>query len=370
MSAWQYRPTEITVSLGTLQDNASALKRRLNGKARMMAVIKADAYGHGAVEAAKTAVNAGADALAVALVEEAVELRDAYIRAPILVLGGVTQEGARAAVEEHVALAVFDAATLLAMQKRAEELDTVAHAHIKIDTGMGRVGVRGGAALGKLLEAMADCSRVKCEGVFTHFADPDDQEYTRWQNAQFNEAVAQVRRAGFRPIAHAAASAAMLMDETLWHDMVRPGIALYGSAVRHLCPELLPAQRLSTKPVRLTWIEPGDFVSYGRLFCAARKTRVMTLPIGYGDGYPRQLSDRASVLVEGRRAPVIGRVCMDMLMCDVTDIPGVTMDTKVVLMGEQGGERITPDELAALTNTIPYEIMLGFSSRIPRRIVP
>lgn len=365
-----YRPTRMQISRGALRNNARLLKQRLEGRARLMAVVKADAYGHGAVETARAALEGGADQLAVALVEEGVQLREAGVRAPILVLGGATPAGARAAVAANLSLALYDRAVLEAMQQEAQRLDTVAHAHVKIDTGMSRVGVQPGEELAQLAQEMKDCPRVKCEGAFTHFAAADDSEFTRLQNARFLGALAQLRKAGYRPIAHAAASEAALLDSTLWHDMVRPGVALYGAQVRHALPDLVPAQRLATEPIRLHWIEPGDTVGYGRTFTAARRTLVATLPIGYGDGYPRALSGKAPALVKGRRAPLIGRVCMDLMMLDVTDIGHVSLKDEVVLMGAQGNARITPDELAMLAGTIPYEIMLGFGARVPREYIP
>ena len=203
------------------------------------------------------------------------------------------------------------------------------------------------------------------EGIFTHFCVADtDPEFTEIQNRRFAEALARTREAGFAPIAHAAATSAML-EPAYQYDMVRAGIGLYGSCMDALSGELRHAQTLTTRPVRIERLAAGDTVGYGRTFTARRDSTIMTLPIGYGDGYPRILSNRASVLVKGRRAPLAGRVCMDMLMADITDIPGVTLDDEVVLMGAQGDERITPDELAALAETIPYEIMLGFSARIP-----
>ncbi len=371
MSMAQYRPTQLLISKSTLGGNLNVLLRHLRARARMMAVVKADAYGHGAVTESKLALGAGVDCLGVALVEEGITLRENGIRAPILMLGAPTVAGVRAAVERHISLAVYDEGTLAAMQRTAEKLDTVAHAHLKIDTGMARVGLRGEAALEKMLLHFKDCPRVKLEGIFTHFAAADsDLEFTRRQNTLFKQAVVRVRADGYRPIAHAAASTALLGDETLWHDMVRAGVALYGAEVRHLCPELTPAQKLVTRPVRIERISEGEPVGYGCTWHAARETLVATLPIGYGDGYPRLLSGKASVLVRGRRAPLIGRVCMDMVMIDVTDIPGVSLDDDVVLLGEQQDERITPDELAALTGTIAYEIMLGFGNRVPRRDVP
>ncbi len=348
-------------------ENARLIRRHLQGKARLMAVVKADAYGHGLIQAAKVEIAAGADYLAVALAEEGVTLREAGVKAPVLVLGGSAPEALDAAVYHHLAQAVYAPEDVRLLQREAARLDTVAHAHLKIDTGMTRIGVRGEAALHEVLAAFKDCPRVKLEGVFTHFAAADDDpEYTRAQNARFVAAVKRIRAEGVKPIVHAAASEAALRDPTLWHDMVRPGIALYGASVRHLLPGLTPAQTLSTRPVRLAPVPAGETVGYGRTFKTGRDSLLMTLPIGYGDGYPRLLSNRAHVLVRGKRAPLVGRVCMDMIMADVTDIPGVTAEDEVVLLGAQGAERITPDELAIVTGTIPYEIMLGFSPRVTR----
>jgi len=361
------RETALIVSGAALLGNARLIRRHLAGKARMMAVVKADAYGHGLIRTAKVELAGGADALAVALAEEGVQLREAGIKAPVLILGGSTPDGLRAAVQCHLAQAVYEPWAIEILQKEAARLDTVAHAHLKIDTGMTRIGLRGGAELEGMLALFKANPRVKLEGVFTHFAAADaDPEFTRAQNALFVKAVARVRAAGFRPIAHAAASEALLRDPTLWHDMVRPGIALYGGSVKHLLPGLTPAQTLVSHAARIARVPEGETVGYGRAFRAGRDALVMTLPIGYGDGYPRLLGGRAHVLVRGRRAPVIGRVCMDMIMVDVSDIPEVTADDPVVLMGAQGAERITPDELATLTGTIPYEIMLGFTARVAR----
>ena len=207
------------------------------------------------------------------------------------------------------------------------------------------------------------------EGVFTHFCVADtDPAFTEIQRQRFEAGLERVRAAGFAPIAHAAATSAML-NPALQYDMVRPGIGLYGTGVPEMAGQLEYAQTLVTRPVRIERIAAGDTVGYGRTFTARRETLVMTLPIGYGGGYPRALSNRASVLVKGRRAPVIGRVCMDMIMADATDIPGVSLEDEVVLLGAQGDERITADELAELAGTIPYEIMLGFGPRVPVRLV-
>lgn len=365
-----YRPTELLISKSTLSANADTLIRHLRRRARMMAVVKADGYGHGATTEARLALRAGADSLGVALVEEAVALREDGVMGRILMLGGTTPEGIAEAVARHVSLAVYDERTIQLMQASAERLDTIAHAHIKIDTGMGRIGVKGEAQFEAMLARLKACPRVKFEGIFTHFAAAGfDQEFTRFQNMQFKQAVLKVREMGYRPIAHAAASGALLGDETLWYDMVRAGIALYGGEVRHLCPELEPAQKLVTRPIRIERIEAGEPVGYGCTWRAARDSLIATLPIGYADGYPRQLSGKAHALVKGKRAPVVGLVCMDMMMIDVTDIPDMAPDEEVVLLGAQRASRITPDELAAIAGTIPYEIMTGFTARLPRRSV-
>ena len=360
------RQTRLEISLAALEHNAREIRAALPKNVKMMAVVKADAYGHGAPEFAQRLQAVGADALAVALVEEGMALREAGVTLPILVLGGADESSFGDAIRSDISLAVYDVPSLRALEAAAGEGS--ASAHLKIDTGMSRVGVRSEAALEEILSAWKECPHVRMDGIFTHFCDADeDLEYTREQNARFERAIARTRAAGFKPLAHAAATSAALKPE-FQHDMVRPGIGLYGLLLPELEGRLELAQTLVTRPLRIETLEPGDTVGYGRTFTARRETRVMTLPIGYGDGYPRLLSNRADVLVKGRRAPVAGRVCMDMLMVDITDVPGVTLEDDVVLLGRQGAECISPEELARHAETIPYEIMLGFSARVHRII--
>ena len=363
------RPTIMKISTDAIAANARAIRAHIPESVRMMCVVKADAYGHDSVHTAKKLRDAGADAFAVAIVEEAEALRGAGIDSMILVLGGASEDSLRQAVRIGASQAVYTPRMLEIMQDEAVRCGRRALAHLKVDTGMSRIGVRGEEDLSAMLAWWRRCPDVEMEGIFTHFCVSDtDPIFTAQQNERFAEALAAARQAGFRPIAHAAASTAML-NPALQYDMVRPGIVLYGSCVPELAKELTWAQTLVTRPIRLQWIAKGDTVGYGRTFTAGRDTLVMTLPIGYGDGYPRILGNRASVLVRGKRAPLIGRVCMDMAMADVTDIPDVNLDDEVVLLGAQGDERITPDELAILANTIPYEIMLGFAVRIPVEVV-
>lgn len=365
-----YRPTVLTVSLSAIANNFRLAKVITQGRVRQMAVVKADAYGHGMIPVANRLVQEGADALAVATVDEGIALREAGILAPVLIMGGTCRDGLLEAVSRHLALTVYDVDTLRRLEQAAQRLDTVAHAHLKIDTGMGRVGVKGDQELEDLLDEWAQAKHVKMEGIFTHFANADgDPAYTSLQNHRFEDAIRTVRGRKFNPMAHAAASTGMLAGPLYWHDMVRPGIMLYGAEVTHRFAGLQPAQKLSTSPVRVEWMAAGETIGYGRTFRCERPTRVMTLPVGYGDGYPRLLSNKADVLVCGKRAPIVGRICMDQLMIDVTDIPEADMRSEAVLLGAQGDERITPDELARLAGTIPYEIMLGFGARVTRRVV-
>ena len=287
----------------------------------------------------------------------------------MLVLGGTTDDGLREDVRRGVSQAVFSVRDLTVMNAEAERCGIRARAHLKIDTGMSRIGVRSGNALTELLELWRDCPYVDMEGIFTHYAAADsDAAFTALQKARFDRACDLAVRAGFHPIRHAAASTGIALGPDYRYDAVRPGIVLYGAEVNAALPGIRPAQTLVTRPVRIEWIDRGDTVGYGRTFTASGRTRVMTVPIGYGDGYPRILSGKAQALVCGQRAALIGRVCMDQIMIDVTNVPQAGMDSDVVLLGRQGTERITPDELAALAGTIPYEIMLGFGARVDRKV--
>lgn len=359
------RTTEMLISQEALYNNARVIREAIPAGVRMLCVVKADAYGHGSTFAATTMLKAGADAFAVAIVDEGVKLRSAGIMAPIVILGGGDAASLREAVHIKCSPAVYSREMLDVLEDEAKKYDMCASAQLKIDTGMSRVGVRGSAALGGLLDYWrTNAPHVVMDGIFTHFCVADcDPEFTALQNARFTEAVAQTRAAGFAPVAHAAATSAMLTP-ACQHDMVRAGIGLYGTLLPGLEDRLMYAQTIRTRPTRIETIAAGDTVGYGRTFTARRETRIMTIPIGYGDGYSRLLSNRADVLVAGRRAPIAGNVCMDMLMVDVTDVPEATLESEVVLMGAQGSERITPDELAEKIGTIPYEVMLGFAARL------
>lgn len=359
------RTTEMKISEPALRNNTRIIRESIPESVKLMCVVKANAYGHGSVAAAHAMLKEGADAFAVAISEEAVQLRNSGIARPILVLGGGSDESLAEAAAADASQAVYTSHMLDVLQKTAETLQRPVKAHLKVDTGMSRIGARGVGNVRNIVQYWKKhCPDVQMEGIFTHFCDAEtDEAFTDLQNQRFCEAVEYVRSEGFAPVAHAAATSAML-KEKYQHDMVRAGIGLYGTLLPELADKLQYAQELSCYPVRIAEISAGDTVGYGRSFAAERDMRIMTLPVGYGDGYPRILSNRAEVLVCGKRAKIIGNVCMDMLMADITDIPEACMDSEVVLMGAQGNERITPDELAEKAQTIPYEIMLGFSPRV------
>ncbi|MDO4739185.1 MAG: alanine racemase [Eubacteriales bacterium] len=359
------RPVRLDVDWQAIAANVRALRRAYGPEVRMIAPVKANGYGHGALGAAKTVLANGADALAVAMADEAVQLREAGVGAPILILGASVGGAVDEAVRHEVAMAVQDAAQIDECRAAARRLGKPALVHIQIDTGMSRLGTRGSEELRTLLEQIGTDGLIRVEGAFTHYFAGRDREICQGQHARFAQAVGQIRRAGHRPLAHSAATEASLLWPELRDEGVRPGLAIYGGCA-DLLPELKWAMRLWAKPVRVARIEPGETAGYGPAFCAQRPTTVMTVPIGYADGYPRAIGGRGFALVRGRRAPVIGRVCMDMLLLDVTDVPGACMQDEVVLLGEQGGEAIRPDEMAQWADTISYEIITGFHDRIAR----
>lgn len=363
----QYRQTYIQVDLSAIAHNTALLRSSIGETPHMMAVVKANAYGHGMIPVAQTALAHGADWLGVAIPEEGEMLRKAGIDAPILVLGGVNARGAEASVQFDLTQAVFDRERILMLEEAAARLGKCARVHLKCDTGMGRIGVRTAEEEKKVLQAIQDSPHVHLTGAFTHFADADgdDDAYSVFQMQAFEKLRSHLP-AGI--LVHAAASAAGIRYPQARYQMVRQGISLYGCPPVPQTPPVIPALSWHTEIVHVKTIQPGDCVSYGCMFRANRETRVATLPVGYGDGYHRALSQRAQVLVGGRRCPVIGRVCMDQIMVDVSALPHAlaVVGAPVVLMGRQGEEEITAGEMAAWAGTISYEMLLSPSERVPK----
>ncbi|MDP2891623.1 MAG: alanine racemase [Bacillota bacterium] len=364
------RPTFVEVNLNNVMKNVSNLKRIASG-AKLMAVVKADGYGHGSIQVASAALDSGADWLGVAIPEEAEALRHAGIGAPILVLGGITPGMEETVLKHGLRQTVFDEEGVRLLENCAAKTGRKARIHIKVDTGMSRIGIREIGELMQLARFIKECRHVELEGLFTHFAAADAKNiaFTLKQKAVFDDMAAQIRKMGFSPMIHAANSAAILRLPQTHYDMVRAGISVYGyygsDEVEKIIP-LYPAMEWKTHVMMVKTLPPGVSVSYGRTFVTKRKTAVATLPVGYGDGYKRVLSSRASVLIKGNRAPVLGRVCMDQLMVDVTGIEGVKTGDEAVLLGRQGMEMIDAEEMAKWADTISYEILLSISPRVPR----
>ncbi len=359
-----YRETRVVVDLSAIRHNVRALQALVGADVQLMAVVKANAYGHGMLEVARAALDAGAKWLGVAIAEEGKELREAGITAPILVLGGMNENGAAAAVRYRLTQTVFDEQGIKLLQVACEAQKATVDIHLKCDTGMGRIGVRSPQEVQAVLQALSSAPLVHLRGVYTHFANADAPEdaYSSRQLRLFDALCEGLPKGLMR---HAAASAGTLRYRNAHFDMVRIGIAMYGCPPLETAADLRPALSWHTQIAYIKDLSPGDFVSYGCTFCAKTKMRVATLPVGYGDGYHRALSGKAFVLVGGVRCPVLGRVCMDQMMADITTVPSAKVYDPVVLIGTQGQEHITADELAALAGTISYEMLLAPTPRVP-----
>lgn len=360
------RHQERVVDLALLRANVSLLRQSIPEKTRLMAVVKADAYGHGMLQVAREALKAGADSLAVALVEEGARLRDAGIDAPILVLGATSPDGAHSGVACGLTLTVCDPDMVYSVQEAAKQANCTAQVHLKIDSGMNRIGVRTEEEVRAVLSALADCPMVRLTGAFTHFADADGQDmtFTEEQLSRFKRLTSLLPEGIIR---HCANSAAIHRLPEAAMDMVRAGISMYGYPPVPTELPLKPFMSWRTEVTYVKEIHPGDTVSYGRIYRADQPRRVATIACGYGDGYHRAASGKAEVIIHGRRARVIGRICMDQMMADVTDIPDVRPGDTVTLMGKDGEETITAENIAAWAGTISYEILLAATGRVPRR---
>ena len=361
----QYRGTYIRVNLDAIARNTRLLCRAI-APAKLLAVVKANAYGHGLTQVAKTALENGACFLGVAIPEEGETLRRSGVEAPVLVLGAVNEKGAEASVRYGLTQTVFDPERVEYLEKAAVKLGKPAFAHLKCDTGMGRIGVRNEREIKAVLSALEKAPHVRLTGAFTHFADADGEtpDYTLSQIRKF-EAMRKLLPQGL--LLHAAASAAGARYPQARYDMVREGIALYGIPAVPQEQAVSPALSWHTEIAAVKTIEKGACVSYGCTFTAQRETRVATLPVGYGDGYHRSLSGKAQVLIAGSRCPVIGRVCMDQIMVDVTGLrpEDARIGTPVVLLGRQGNEEITAVEMARWADTIAWEMLLAATARVP-----
>jgi len=365
-----HRPTYAEIDLSAIEENIRAIRRAVGPGVRIMPAVKADGYGHGAVKVGKTVLAAGANMLGVASVEEAIELRNGGIDAPILILGCSNGESAEEIVEHNISATVCDLSAACDLAKEAAKREKKAHIHVKVDTGMGRIGVRTEGAM-ELITALMGLPSLEIDGIFTHFpcSDEADKSFTNEQIRVFKRLLAEIDKRGLLPqYAHAANSGGVLDHPSSYFDMVRPGIAVYGlypsPEVGRTIP-LKPALTFRTKIVFMKTIPAGQAVSYGRTYSTTRDTKVAVIPVGYADGYDRSLSNRGEVSVKGHRAPVIGRVCMDQTIIDVTDVPGAAVNDDVILLGG-GIDYLSVERVAEMLGTIPHDVVTSIGKRVPR----
>lgn len=341
--------------------------------AQLMAVVKADAYGHGAVRCARVLEDVGADWFGVALVEEGIELRRAGITRPVFCLGGFWRTQGELILAHELTPALFRMDLAEELNARAAEAGRTINFHLKVDTGMGRLGVPF-AEVAEFAGALRRFDYLKLDGVMTHFADADGMEpdYTELQIRRFEETVSALRELGFAPTwRHAANSAGLHAFPGAYGNLARAGAAMYGLtrdvlSPRLAAPLLRPVMAWKSRIVMLKTVPAETPLGYGCSFTTERESRIATLPVGYADGFRRALSNQGRVIIRGRFAPVIGRVSMDLTIIDVTDVPAVELGDEAVLLGEQGGLKISAEDLAEQIGTISYEVVTGISARVPR----
>jgi alanine racemase len=369
----ELRPTHLEVDLSKLAENYALIARHV-APARVMPILKANAYGHGLVAVAEKLQQIGAPYVGVAYLEEALRLRQAGVTMPVLVMGGIIGSQVPRFLEHDLTLTASSVDKLTAIDECAARLGKRARVHLKIDTGMERIGVHWYSAE-PLLEASLRKRHLVVEGVFTHFANADEADltHTRLQLGRFHEALSFYERRGLpTPMRHAANSGAILQLPESHLDMVRPGILFYGASPALDLPLGIPVQqalRWLTRVVFFKVVKPGFPVSYGSSWAPQELTRVITLPVGYGDGYVRSMSGHAEVLLHGRRVKVVGRICMDQVMVDIGWTSAFNGDEVVLLGASEGateGAAIRIEELAAWAGTIPHEVLTSINTRVPR----
>jgi alanine racemase len=367
----EYRRVTANINLDAILHNFQAVKNSLPPGTKVLSVLKSDAYGHGAVQTAALLAD-HTDYFGVSIIEEAMELRRAGIEKPILIFGYTSPDQFDTLLKNNIEQTVFQFDVAEELSRRAVSLGVKAKIHIEVDTGMRRTGFSADEKSAATVEKIAALPGIELRGVFTHFANADSADKTslnKQHNLYVNFLELLDKRGVAVPIKHSCNSAGAISESECF-DMVRVGLLLYGlfpsEDVVDESLGLIPAMELKTHVIFLKTVEAGEGVSYGHTYLTNKTTRIATLPIGYADGYPRALSSKARVLINGKFAPVIGRVCMDLMMVDVTDIDDVEIEDEVTLVGEDGGQMITADELGMLSDSINYEIICGISKRVPK----
>jgi len=367
------RTTWLEIDLNAVANNIRQVCRIVGPRVRVMAVVRANGYGHSITHVAQAAVEGGATMLGVACLSEAQMLQAAGVVTPSLVLGYTPAWQAEEAVRRHVRVTLFDLDTARALSQAAQSSGSPARVHVKVDTGMGRLGILP-EEVPAFVEGLTRLPGIEVEGIFTHFsvADEADKSYTYWQLDRFRQVIQALRARGIHiPLAHAANSAALLSVPESHLNMVRVGIAMYGlapSAQTPLPSGFRPTLTWKTVIAQVKTLPPGSFVSYGNTYQTQGEERIAVIPVGYADGFRRAPAHWGHVLVRGQRAPIVGRVCMDQTMINVTHIAGVRQGDEVVLIGRQGDAEITVDEVAARLGTINYEVVAGILARVPRLV--
>ena len=371
------RPTWAEIDLNQLAANFQQIKQRVASTARIMAIVKANAYGHGAVECARRLAAEGADWFGVALPEEAIQLRNSGIAQPVLCLAGFWRDQAAACIQHKLTPVIYRLDMLETLNQAASEANEIVDVHVKVDTGMGRLGIRFDQ-ISEFAAALERFRNVRIDGLMTHLAAADDtacRPLTLDQIRRFDETVSAFRERGYRPThLHLANSAGVYGHRESWGNLVRPGGVLYG-LWRDVLPltvsdaQLGPVMSLHSRVIMLKWVPPGETIGYGCTFEASRRSLIATLPVGYHDGYMRGFSNRAHVIVRGVYAPVVGRVSMDLTLIDVTDVPGVELHDQVTLLGSDRRKpelKIKAEDLARIAGTLSYEVTCGVGDRVPR----
>lgn len=363
-----YRPTWAEINLNNIAYNINSIRRFISPQTQILAVVKADAYGHGLVPVSKKLVSLGINYLGVAALDEAIVLRKAGIKCDILILGGIFSQDAELVIKYNLSQTIFSKELAYALNLAASKKKKKAKVHIKVDTGMGRLGIWHRDAF-SFINMVRKMKFLNIEGVFTHLSCADtDSKFSEGQINAFTALLHKLEASGIHiPLKHAANSLGLLDFRDSHFNLVRPGIIIYGLYPKeNTLIELKPVLSLKTKIVFLKNTPGGRSISYSRTYITKKNTVIAILPVGYGDGYPRALSNKAEVLVRGMKARVVGRVCMDQIMIDVGHINNVKVKDAVTLIGKAGNNIITAEDLALLSDTICYEIVCGIGSRVPR----
>jgi alanine racemase len=364
------QPTKIVVSLKAIRNNVKTLRKKIGKDVKILACVKTDAYGHG-IERVSKAIEKDVDCLSIASVEEGIFLRKIGIKLPVLVLNCILPEEAEEIVKNNLSQTLCSFEIAYSLNREAKKKNKKAKVHINVDTGMGRIGIKPENTMA-FIKKVKKLENLKIEGIFTHFpsADEPNRNFTRNQIEIFGQILKSLAANGIDiSLKHTANSAAVLDFPESYFNMVRPGLMLYGyypSSYVKRTVKLEPALSLKTKIVCLRKLPKGATISYGRTYTTVRPSIIATLPIGYGDGYSRALSNKGEVIIHGRRAPVVGRVCMDQTMVDVSNISGVKIGDDVVVIGKQKSETITVEEIASKIGTIPYEIVCMIGKKTKR----